>query len=307
MKSFGTFLFVFFCFSAHAQTASSADGVRPLGRATPADFGLSYSLSQDWVRATDLMWNRITSKDSLRGFDLLLAAVYVPKSTMSGSNPFFTLLSPQQPSTDCKGYLEANINQTKGQKGVKIEGGVEEFSAAGHDYYRIIFENSVGPHHRSVICTTANHRVLLWNASAENAKGLDAVISTLDSVAPLAPSPAGPTAKPNDSEHDSPEPASGEPRRKVPAGVTTGLLVKKVNPFYPPAARSARIQGTVVLEAEISKKGTIVNLELIEGPIELAGSAVDAVRQWRYRPYMLNGEPVDIRTQIMVNYELRPY
>jgi periplasmic protein TonB len=69
-------------------------------------------------------------------------------------------------------------------------------------------------------------------------------------------------------------------------------------------ARAEYIQGTVVLQAEISKNGDITNLELVDGPIELAGSAVAAVREWKYKPYLLLGQPVDVVTQIQVNYQL---
>jgi protein TonB len=81
-------------------------------------------------------------------------------------------------------------------------------------------------------------------------------------------------------------------------------LVHKVQPAYPALARSARIQGVVVLEAMISKQGTIENLRLLSGHPMLAPAAIDAVRQWRYRPYILNGEPVEVETQITVNFAL---
>lgn len=92
---------------------------------------------------------------------------------------------------------------------------------------------------------------------------------------------------------------------RIASGVTAGLLIKRVNPIYPDDARHNRIQGTVVLRAEISKNGDITDLELLDGPIELAGSAVSAVRQWKYRPYLFMGEPVGVITQIVVNYQLR--
>lgn len=93
-------------------------------------------------------------------------------------------------------------------------------------------------------------------------------------------------------------------RVRVSQGVSQGLLVKKVQPTYPPLARQARIQGTVVLQAEISKDGTIENLRLISGHPMLAPAAIEAVKQWRYRPYMLNGEPVAVETTVMVNFTL---
>jgi protein TonB len=93
-------------------------------------------------------------------------------------------------------------------------------------------------------------------------------------------------------------------RVRVSQGVSQGLLIRKVQPTYPPLARQARIQGTVVLQAEISKEGTIENLRLISGHPMLAPAAIEAVKQWRYRPYMLNGEPVAVETTVMVNFTL---
>jgi periplasmic protein TonB len=91
---------------------------------------------------------------------------------------------------------------------------------------------------------------------------------------------------------------------RVSQGVSQGLLIKKVQPPYPPLARQARIQGQVVLQADISKDGTIQNLRLMSGHPMLAPSAIEAVKQWRYKPYFLNGEPVEVETQITVIFSL---
>src|SRR5438309_2452401 len=93
-------------------------------------------------------------------------------------------------------------------------------------------------------------------------------------------------------------------RVRVSQGVSTGLLVRKVQPNYPPLARQARIQGNVVLQAEISKDGSIENLRLVSGHPMLAPAAIEAVKQWRYKPYFLNGEPVEVETQVTVNFTL---
>lgn len=93
-------------------------------------------------------------------------------------------------------------------------------------------------------------------------------------------------------------------RVRVSAGVTSGLLIRKVNPVYPPLARQARISGTVVLRAVISKDGSIENLSLVSGHPMLAPAAIDAVRQWKYKPYLLNGEPVEVDTEVQVNFTL---
>ncbi len=83
-----------------------------------------------------------------------------------------------------------------------------------------------------------------------------------------------------------------------------GSLIRRVQPVYPPLARSARVQGPVVLAAVINKSGTIDNLRALSGHPMLVPAAVDAVSQWRYRPYILNGEPVEVETRITVNFIL---
>jgi protein TonB len=93
-------------------------------------------------------------------------------------------------------------------------------------------------------------------------------------------------------------------RVRVSSGVSTGLLIKRVNPTYPPLARQARIQGQVLLHAVISKDGAIEGLTLVSGHPMLVQSALDAVKQWKYKPYLLNGEPVEVDTEIQVNFTL---
>ncbi|MFI5090523.1 MAG: energy transducer TonB [Terriglobales bacterium] len=93
-------------------------------------------------------------------------------------------------------------------------------------------------------------------------------------------------------------------RVRVSAGVQQGNLISQVKPTYPAIAKSARIQGAVVLQAEISKQGTIENLRVISGHPMLVQNALDAVKQWRYKPYLLNGEPVPVETTVTVNFTL---
>jgi protein TonB len=90
----------------------------------------------------------------------------------------------------------------------------------------------------------------------------------------------------------------------VSSGVADGNLLEKTMPQYPAIARAARIQGTVVLQATISKTGLIQNLKVVSGPPMLQQAAVDAVRSWRYKPYLLNGDPVDVETTISVVFNL---
>jgi periplasmic protein TonB len=90
----------------------------------------------------------------------------------------------------------------------------------------------------------------------------------------------------------------------ISSGVMAGNLLDKVTPQYPAIAKAARIQGTVVLQATISKTGSIENLRVVSGPPMLQQSAMDAVRSWRYKPYLLNGDPVEVETTVNVVFNL---
>jgi protein TonB len=90
----------------------------------------------------------------------------------------------------------------------------------------------------------------------------------------------------------------------ISAGVAVGMLIQKTQPVYPPIAKAARVSGTVVIQATISKTGTIEGLKVVSGPAMLQQAAIDAVRSWRYRPYLLNNEPVEVETTVNVIFTL---
>jgi periplasmic protein TonB len=102
-----------------------------------------------------------------------------------------------------------------------------------------------------------------------------------------------------------PPPKPKTPKRiRVGGQVEAAKLIYKPTPEYPPLAKMARIQGTVRLEAIISKDGTIQDLKVLSGHPLLVKAALDAVKQWRYQPTLLNGEPVEVVTEIDVNFTL---
>ena len=117
--------------------------------------------------------------------------------------------------------------------------------------------------------------------------GLNPVFNSIGTNPNVAPPPPPPVAHPPRISH-----------------MMEGNLIYRVQPAYPPLARAARIQGAVQLRAIISRTGTIENLQVISGHPMLVGAALDAVRQWRYRPYLLNGDPVEVETQVTVNFSL---
>jgi len=93
-------------------------------------------------------------------------------------------------------------------------------------------------------------------------------------------------------------------RVRVSSGVIAGMLTRKIEPSYPAIARAARIQGDVVLTAAISKQGTIENLQVESGHPLLVKAALEAVQQWRYRPFFVSGEPVEVETKVIVTFRL---
>jgi len=92
--------------------------------------------------------------------------------------------------------------------------------------------------------------------------------------------------------------------RLATSRIMEGNLIRRVQPIYPKIAIDSHTQGTVVLQAIISKNGTIENLQLLSGHPMLVKAAMDAVRQWRYRPYYLNDQPVEVETQVIVKFVL---
>jgi len=110
----------------------------------------------------------------------------------------------------------------------------------------------------------------------------------------------------NDADFAPPADAVKVPRMiAVSGGVAVGLLTYSPAPVYPPLARASHVTGTVVLKGTIGLDGHVRNLEVVSGPADLRMPALDAVRFWRYRPYLLNGQPVEVMTQIAVVFTLQ--
>lgn len=103
----------------------------------------------------------------------------------------------------------------------------------------------------------------------------------------------------------APPPKVATPQKlRVSSGVADGLKIHDVTPAYPQMARIAHIQGDVTLQATISKSGVIENLRAVNGHPILIQAAMDAVRQWKYKPYILNGEPVEVETTVVVKFHM---
>jgi TonB family protein len=266
-------------------------------------FDISYPLSRDWVRETDLMRGKMASEGNTRGTYLLLAAVHIPQDTepLRADSSFIVLAVNRSgaPSPDeCKQYLQAIANDLHSRKEGQQKGDLSQLMIAGHDFYRGDFEFRHGADHRTFLCTPIKDYWLQWNIAGWSKQAIETAVATLQSITPF---PATTPPQPNPAVAADPN----VPKQvRVSSGVSTGLLIKKIQPVYPLEAKHDHIQGTVRLRAVINKTGDVVDLEVIDGPIELVVSAVNAVRKWKYRPYLLKGEPVEVQSVIVVNYQL---
>jgi hypothetical protein len=261
-------------------------------------FALSYRLPLDWVLETDLVRRRLASAKHSQAANLLLAAVRIPQDVteLRADSSFVVLAvnrSPQAHTENCKQYLDTLSTSLRASKSAKQKGEISEYRVGGHEFSRAAFEYRSGTSDRAVICSPAKNYLLVWKIEGSLWDSVDETASTIYAIAPWPPEGT---------------PGSSTNLMQIPLSqsASAGLLLRKVQPVYPAEARENHIQGKVRMQAVISKTGDVVNLELLDGPIELATSSVTAVRQWKYRPYLLSGEPVTVSTEIVVNYSAGP-
>ena len=139
------------------------------------------------------------------------------------------------------------------------------------------------------IAVVKDEAPVIYTNSSDGVAGGTGVLGNLIGSGPSAPPP--------------PKPATPS-RIRVGGSVESASLINKVTPQYPPIAKTAHVSGTVVLHAVISKDGSIQELQYVSGPPLLMKAAMDAVKEWRYKPTLLNGEPVEVDTTIDVVFTL---
>jgi protein TonB len=199
------------------------------------------------------------------------------------------------------------VSELQLKKEAQPKGAMSNFSLAGHDFRRADFEFRSGPRNHAIICTQVKDYLLQWNIAGLSKNAVQGAVATMDGIAILQKSePTNAQQNPNDPHFQAASPVRDAQliNVRVAAGVSQGLKIKSVAPIYPQEAKYNRIQGSVRLNAVINKTGDVVDVEVADGPIELVVSAVNAVRQWKYKPYVLQGEPVEVSTTITVNYVL---
>jgi TonB family protein len=155
---------------------------------------------------------------------------------------------------------------------------------------------------KATTCLSSGEAVATEQNPGQHATGLMARAGGENSAGPQVDVQSLANAKPQTSA-GGPQ-ATRPMRMRVSQGVAQGMAISKVPPIYPADAKAARIQGSVVISVTIGKDGNIQSEHLVSGHPLLAPAAMDAVKQWKYRPYILNGNPVEVDTQITVNFTL---
>ncbi|WP_263365647.1 energy transducer TonB [Edaphobacter bradus] len=153
------------------------------------------------------------------------------------------------------------------------------------------------------VAPAASHTSLLSLHGRIAAPGPEPALSNHDSMSDNTALPDALTASSRSPSVTVTPPHSDKPL-PISGGVSAGMLLNPIRPIYPAIARAARVEGTVVVDAVISRTGTIESLRVIRGPAVLQQAAIDAIKAARYQPYRLNGEPTDVQTTITVNFRL---
>jgi len=228
-----------------------------------------------------------------------LAHVHLPKNRMSAAEELSRMRSVTLPriTTETTGADFYILLDTSGKiEKVNFLRGADLFHDATESLKKAQFEEPLPPN------STA-HLLRKGILSCSSSAGCSFVFYPLSVVA-STPVPSSDNLQAGQVQRQCGF-STPETQLKAFSGkVSQGKLIHRVEPEYPPAARQAYIQGTVVLCGTIAKDGTIRNLRASSGPEDLIPSAMKAVEQWRYQPYLLNNDPVDVDSEIHVNFTL---
>ncbi len=151
----------------------------------------------------------------------------------------------------------------------------------------------------------ADDTVGIGAAGSRGADGVDfpQPATGTTSHARIVPAPEASIKRPQ-TPMNPPQSAAPPQRVRVSQGVMAGMVISKVPPVYPADAKAARIQGQVVLKVVIGTAGDVQSVDVLSGDSLLAGAAIDAVKQWKYRPYILNGTPETVETTATIVFTL---
>jgi len=292
--------------SVQAPAASMSPGATQNIEYENEFLGRTYPLSPEWVREP-LQEHLVTGANSQQVTPgVLLAAVHVPATNFPIVDSSLTRRLAAFPAGDGKDCLAGLAASLAAGKEGKQQGGIDQREFAGFDFYRLNVKSSQGRHKyltvfcTVVICTVVKGYALQWIFRAQEMEALEEPAASLKSLTKPGPAPSAAGPYPGYLSR----PTRNAPERVAISKETAqGLSAKaRVEPRYPQQAKYAHIQGTVVFHAVIDSAGNIIALEPLAGPAQLVPASMEAVRHWKYKPYLPQGRPVEVDTTIEVNF-----
>jgi TonB family protein len=269
-----------------------------------AYLGFAYPIPDGWEVSRDAgsEWDGKAHRFPSGGLELLI----VDRYTGSFRNRILvSALDATGFSTTTGGFVSRIARGPINETGGEIVREPFAVTFAGQPFFRADYKQTLngGTRWGTFICTKLRGYFLGWMFVASSPGELEGFVRSLQRLSFFADKP-GAAGGIGDSSPGTAESNAGQPLRvRVSQAVSTDLLLTKVQPQYPESARQARIQGSVVLKAVIDKNGGVEELTLVSGHPLLAPAALEAVKQWKYKPYLLNGQAVKVETQIVVNFQ----
>ncbi len=269
---------------------SPRDGVVSANSYVNSFFHLTCKFPDGWTVQS-------ASKGKGDTFDLFVAQPNIPEKSLSlsaqtmSANPGF--------SKEVSKYLDllAEPLQAKGwqRTGERVS---QVYGGLRFTQQEFIVESGSGKYYVDIAATPLHGYMLRLSFSAASPEALEALTKTAQEIITIMPD-FGPAP-------DPPAASSGPPPQQihVAPSISKGQLIYRVNPEYPMVAKHHRISGTVFLDAMIGADGSIKRMYVLEGDPALTTAALDAVKQWRYKPYLLNGQPVEVDSNISVSFFL---
>jgi TonB family protein len=213
----------------------------------------------------------------------------------------------EDPTSTAQDFVSSAVHeQIKASPDRELVRDASAVDYGGRHFYRADYKGLLGgkePLYFAYVYTKFRGYVIGETVVSGSPQGLDAAANSLQATSFQADQ-INPECV---MEPGEPVTKTAAQRVRVSAGVATALLVKKVTPEYPAAARQARIQGQVIMTALINKDGDVESLALVSGDPALSPSAMEAVKQWKYKPYLLNGTPMAVETQVTVNFSISEF
>jgi TonB family protein len=210
------------------------------------------------------------------------------------------------PAPNVRDYVAKMVHTQIDKEGKRLAQGAVAVEMSGKYFFRADYKESsdIATLYKAFVCMDAKGYFLSWTFVADSQERLDLLVNSLDHISFREDQQQRPRT-PSASMAPLPPSTLKRPRRvRVSELVSQSLLLKKTQPVYPDEARKEHIEGAVVMRGLISPSGDIKELTLISGHPSLASAAMEAVRQWQYKPYELLGQPVEVETQITVLFQL---